>query len=245
MNQEPNFMGILLTLVGSFLLAGDYLLGKKRLRNIDKWMNQAASSSTLFERQMGLFNSDWGRAHSYYETRGQYLRSMVISSVILMVVVVPTCVCFGLFLSRHLSPQSTFFLTILLGLVVWFFYYLLGTVFLDHALDIRVHIALTSGADPSDHEGWRRAIRKLPGWKIYPLATGRLLRDVITMKVNPVIAVVCAFSFARFLSERVVVLPLRELRSFGKRHGLGHLPALVGACLVILGVVLSYYPAAP
>ena len=238
-------MGLLLTLVGTFLLAGDYLLGKKRLRNMDKWMNQVAGSSTLFEHQMGLFNSDWGRAHSYYETRGQYIRAMLISSVILVVVVVPTSVCFGLFLSRHLSLQLSFFLTALLGLVVWFFHYFLGTVFLGHAMDVRIHIALTSGVDPSDHEGWRRALRESPGWKIYPLATGRLLRDVITLKVDPVIAVVCAFSFARFLFERVVVLPLRELRSFGKRHGLGHLPALVGACLLILGVIFSSWPAAP
>jgi|GEM_PF-3701499 len=209
--------GIILGLVGSYLLAGEYLLGE-RIEKLEKWLNKLSNSSSYFSIIKKIHVTP---PNGIYPTQSwQQFRSRLILGVIITSIPVLLCM---FFIGKSLAKLVPIYLNIPIilfgGFIIWFLIYWISLSI--EVVIFKIHCN-TSG-------------KRISWWILIPasiLAFIWQLFEGLTLYM----AVGIFLGYAIDIS----IYPLKKIKSFGQRHDFGHLTALLGAILLTAGVILTF-----
>lgn len=206
-------LGAIFVLLGSYLLAGEYLLGKKiqkleeHLKNLSNKVSIATQiKGTIKNPPNGIFPTD---------TWPSYQRRLIVSTIITSLLVL-SCVFFvGKALINIVPIYVSLPLSFFSGLIIWFLLY-----WISLSAEVTIFVL--------------RSCVQIPWWATVAL----VIFGTIVHLFRGWTFIIAVAIFLRY-SFDMAILPLKKIRAFGKEHNLGQLTALIGAILLAFGIVLS------
>jgi len=208
--------GIVLGLVGSYLLAGEYLLGE-RIEKLEKWLNKLSNSSSYFSIiKKILVNPPNGiyPTQSWQQFRRRLILGVIITSIPALLCMVFIVKSLAKFVPVYLSIPIILFSVFIIWFLIFWISLNIGVVIFK--------IRNTSG-------------KRISRWILIPafiLAFIWQLFEGLTLYMAVGI-------FLRYVVD-ISIYPLKKIKSFGQRHDFGYLTALLGAILLTAGVILTF-----
>ncbi|NQE52681.1 hypothetical protein C5S29_03740 [ANME-1 cluster archaeon GoMg3.2] len=210
--------GILLGLLGSYLLAGEYLLGE-RIKKLEEWLNKLSNSSSYFSViKKILVNPPKG----IYPTQSwqQYHRSLI--SVIITLIPVLLWIFFiGKALTKLVPMYLNIPITLFSGFIIWFLIF-----WISLSIEVVIFMIRYSPNTSGKRISW---------WILIPAS----ILAVIGQLFKGLTFYVAVGIFLRYAID-ISIFPLKKIKLFGQRYNLGYLTALLGAILLAVGVILTY-----
>lgn len=208
--------GTILVLIGSYLLAGEYLLGE-RIKKLEEWLNKLSNSFSYFSlTKKLLLNPPNG---IYPNLSWQQYRRLILSGIITSILVLLCMFLIGEALAKLVPMYLNIPITLFSSFIIWFLIYWIS-------LSIEVVIFMirynTSG-------------KRISWWILIPAS----ILAVIGQLFKGSTFYVAVGIFLRYAIDISIFL-LKKIKLFGQGHNLGYLTALLGAILLTVGVILTF-----
>ncbi len=217
--------GTILCLLGSYLLAGEYLLGE-RIKKFDEWLNKLSNNLSYFSVLKKCLVNPPNGVHTTQSW--QQFRCRLKFCVIIMSIPVLLCI---FFIEKTLAKLVSIYLnipiTLFSGFIIWFLIYWIS-------LSVEVVIfKIRCNTNSKRISRWSH----IPA---YIIVVPAFILAVVGQLLKGLTFYMTVGIFLRYAID-ILIFPLKKIKSFGQRHNLSRLTALLGAILLTVGFNTNIY----
>lgn len=211
--------GIILVLLGSYLLAGEYLLGE-RIKKLDEWLKKLSNSPSYF---FGIKKLLVNPPNGIYPTLSwqQYRRRLIRGVIIILIPMLLWIFFIGKALTKLVPMYLNIPITLFSSFIIWFL-----ILWISLSVEVVIYMIRYSPNTYGMRISW---------WILIPAS----ILGVIVQLFQGLTFKVAVIIFLRYAID-ISIFPLKKINLFGQRNNLGSLPALLGAILLAVGVILTF-----